>query len=515
MTATACDRSSTGCSDKYETLPELKRIDIFRTFVPSFQNSYSFLEALEDAAVGAVKRVMRDVVVSHSDAQAQSQAVTSSPPPNEEPSSAAPSSNTLTAMASDMARRAPSQEWVELMDVLAGSLVLLLRRIDEIHRVINEAIQSVNAASAAEADEKEEEDEEDYDEANNPFADPGEEEGGCSSTSTTNNNVLVPDHLLRTLTATNKEVRGKNRKKVVRIQIPTKYLFFFPQVLINVCEQMHERLAKLLACRSRPNGASALLTVPELTQLGLVVAVFAEETRRRSGRHSTGLQLSLQSQTVLYAQSFDEAQREALSAALERETWKRSARDPAPVVNRLAAIPAIARAFQVPEEEEEEEEGAEEEEEEEGNGMVNGVKTVNGSAGGDSKRTGSKPAAPQSSPFDLVIGLERFAVTECVPAFLKCVAEYCNLCSMLPSVTVELGLKAAELVKFFNSRVCQLVLGAGAISVSGLRTITIRNLALAHRDVQAVQRILPYVLLHFQVGKLRTKFGNMKIEKNQ
>ena len=512
MTATACDRSSTGCSDKYETLPEFKRIDIFRTFVPSFQNSYSFLEALEDAAVGAVKRVMRDVVVSHSDAQAQSQAVTSSPPPNEEPSSAAPSSNTLTAMASDMARRAPSQEWVELMDVLAGSLVLLLRRIDEIHRVINEAIQSVNAASAAEADEKEEEDEEDYDEANNPFADPGEEGGGGSSTSTTNNNVLVPDHLLRTLTATNKEVRGKNRKKS-RPNSDSHKISFFPQVLINVCEQMHERLAKLLACRSRPNGASALLTVPELTQLGLVVAVFAEETRRRSGRHSTGLQLSLQSQTVLYAQSFDEAQREALSAALERETWKRSARDPAPVVNRLAAIPAIARAFQVPEEEEEE--GAEEEEEEEGNGMVNGVKTVNGSAGGDSKRTGSKPAAPQSSPFDLVIGLERFAVTECVPAFLKCVAEYCNLCSMLPSVTVELGLKAAELVKFFNSRVCQLVLGAGAISVSGLRTITIRNLALAHRDVQAVQRILPYVLLHFQVGKLRTKFGNMKIEKSQ
>ncbi len=34
--------------------------------------------------------------------------------------------------------------------------------------------------------------------------------------------------------------------------------------------------------------------------------------------------------------------------------------------------------------------------------------------------------------------------------------------------------------------------------MSGLKTITIRNLALATRDVQLVVRVLPYVLLHFQ-----------------
>jgi vacuolar protein sorting-associated protein 54 len=77
-------------------------------------------------------------------------------------------------------------------------------------------------------------------------------------------------------------------------------------------------------------------------------------------------------------------------------------------------------------------------------------------------------------------------------------ADYCNLCTMLPNISVELGLKAAELIKFLNSRICQLVLGAGAISVAGLKTITIRNIALAIRSLQLVVHVIPYVLMHFQ-----------------
>ena len=53
-------------------------------------------------------------------------------------------------------------------------------------------------------------------------------------------------------------------------------------------------------------------------------------------------------------------------------------------------------------------------------------------------------------------------------------------------------------MKFFNSRICQLIIGAGAISVSGLKTITIRNLALAQRAVQLVMKIIPYIRKHFE-----------------
>ena len=46
----------------------------------------------------------------------------------------------------------------------------------------------------------------------------------------------------------------------------------------------------------------------------------------------------------------------------------------------------------------------------------------------------------------------------------------------------------------------------GAISVSGMKTITIRNLALAQRSVQLVIRLIPYVKKHFE-GCLRKTEG--------
>ena len=49
----------------------------------------------------------------------------------------------------------------------------------------------------------------------------------------------------------------------------------------------------------------------------------------------------------------------------------------------------------------------------------------------------------------------------------------------------------------FNSRTCQLILGAGALQLVGLKTITTKNLALASRCLQVVVHYLPRVRCHF------------------
>jgi vacuolar protein sorting-associated protein 54 len=56
----------------------------------------------------------------------------------------------------------------------------------------------------------------------------------------------------------------------------------------------------------------------------------------------------------------------------------------------------------------------------------------------------------------------------------------------------------AELLQLFNSRCCQLVLGAGALHVAGLKTITTTNLALASRALQLLLWLIPHVKDHFQ-----------------
>ena len=63
------------------------------------------------------------------------------------------------------------------------------------------------------------------------------------------------------------------------------------EVLINVCEQMHERTAKLLTQRSKAKAAAVAnckaaqqITTQELTNLGLLVSIFGEETQTLIGR---------------------------------------------------------------------------------------------------------------------------------------------------------------------------------------------------------------------------------------
>ena len=57
-------------------------------------------------------------------------------------------------------------------------------------------------------------------------------------------------------------------------------------------------------------------------------------------------------------------------------------------------------------------------------------------------------------------------------------------------------MKASEFLKLFNSRTCQLVLGAGAVSVAGLKTITIRNLAVTRTSLALSSLTIPCVKSH-------------------
>lgn len=66
---------------------------------------------------------------------------------------------------------------------------------------------------------------------------------------------------------------------------------------------------------------------------------------------------------------------------------------------------------------------------------------------------------------------------------LKMIAEYIDISTALPSLASEVVHRVAELLKLFNSRTCQLVLGAGAMQVSGLKSITAKHLALASQTI--------------------------------
>ena len=93
---------------------------------------------------------------------------------------------------------------------------------------------------------------------------------------------------------------------------------------------------------------------------------------------------------------------------------------------------------------------------------------------------------------------EAYVVVGAALFFLPQLLEYCSCVDNLPTAAPDLLTRLVELLKTFNSRTCQLVLGAGALSLVGLKTISSRNLALASRSLQLIAFFIPLLKAHFE-----------------
>ncbi|KDR73587.1 hypothetical protein GALMADRAFT_621009 [Galerina marginata CBS 339.88] len=81
------------------------------------------------------------------------------------------------------------------------------------------------------------------------------------------------------------------------------------------------------------------------------------------------------------------------------------------------------------------------------------------------------------------------ATTEVLTLLLDYLRVVVNL-SMLTTDTMS---RVIEFLKSFNSRTCQVVLGAGAMRSAGLKNITAKHLALASQSLSIIFELIPYV----------------------
>ncbi|CAL5410407.1 unnamed protein product [Camellia sinensis] len=76
---------------------------------------------------------------------------------------------------------------------------------------------------------------------------------------------------------------------------------------------------------------------------------------------------------------------------------------------------------------------------------------------------------------------------------LKMLSEYIDINNNLPALSSEVVHRVVEILKFFNTRTCQLVLGTGALQVAGLKSITSKHLALASQVISFMDGIIPEI----------------------
>ncbi|XP_053316120.1 vacuolar protein sorting-associated protein 54 [Spea bombifrons] len=229
------------------------------------------------------------------------------------------------------------------------------------------------------------------------------------------------------------------------------------ELLYNASDVCHDRCVKFLLSRSR-DGSLEKLSSSEFVSLSRSVEAFVMDTEKICGRRSMSLRGALQSQANRFVNRFHEERKTKLSLLLDNERWKQ------------ADVPA---EFQ---------------------DLVDSI------TDGKIILPEKKPACTEErKPTDfLTVDGQKYAVVGTVLILIRIILEYCSCVDDIPSVTTDMLTRLTELLKYFNSRSCQLVLGAGALQVVGLKTITTKNLALSSRCLQLIVHYIPMIRAHFE-----------------
>jgi len=237
--------------------------------------------------------------------------------------------------------------------------------------------------------------------------------------------------------------------------------------LCSVCENAHDRCVKLMTARAK-DGFMEKLSSSEFVNLSRSTENFVKKSELICGRTVTSLRGCLQSQANKFITRFHEERKTKLSLIIDNERWKQS--DVPAEFQDLVDHVIHTDVLSLPE-----------------------------------KKSDADLKKPQEV---LHVNGQRYAVVGTVLMLLKMVIEYCQCADDIPSVAPDILTRCIELLKMFNSRTCQLILGAGALQLVGLRTITTKNLALSSRCLQLALHFLPRVREHFET-RLHNKQTNM------
>ena len=111
---------------------------------------------------------------------------------------------------------------------------------------------------------------------------------------------------------------------------------------------------------------------------------------------------------------------------------------------------------------------------------------------------GTRPSTARAAHIDE----NRFFLTSSSTSLLPGMTTFLHLIAAIPAITPDTSSALLTYLKHFNSRTCQLILGAGATKSAGLKNINSKHLALASQACSFVVALLPYIreFVRRQVG---------------
>jgi len=335
-----------------------------------------------------------------------------------------PDQDPSVACLADEMRLMTFAQWLPLMDVIFKKIVVFLRRVKAVHNVMCDVVRVAVGKPhlfSAEASLR------------SPAPLP-RRRSKDTDTDLSTSSLLLPIDTSVTLDMSDEDF--------IKLQNRLRDLLWF------ACDHAQDRCIKVIASRAK-GGYMDKIGSSDFVLLCKMVESFASACERICGRRGTALRSSLTSQAARFVNRFHEERKTKLSLILDSERWK------------LAEVPAefqqmADEAFQT--------------------GDLLPMPPV--------KIEPNKSPPPQTTGQYLRVKGEMFAVVGTVLLLMRMMADYCKCVRDIPTTVPEVLTKLVELLKTFNSRTCQLVMGAGALQLVGLKTISTKNLALASRSLQ-------------------------------
>ncbi|KAF2841306.1 Vps54-domain-containing protein [Patellaria atrata CBS 101060] len=264
-----------------------------------------------------------------------------------------------------------------------------------------------------------------------------------------------------------------NTKPDMNLQEELLQALDMSSLLGQAVDVAHTQITKILRVRAEQ---TVRLPLQRFLRYFVLNRSFADECEAISGRSGAGLKGVVQNQITEYVSLFGELEKQRLLQRMESDRWE--AQDfgdeedkiLSRVLQGMSSDPvAWLNSTRIWED-----------------AQPEGLNGING--------TQTNSVSKDKVVRNAIIDEEKFILVNCAIAALKGIDRLENLITGIPSMTADIASALLDYLKLFNSRSCQLILGAGATkSEAGLKNINTKHLALASQALSFMIALIPYI----------------------
>ncbi|KAI4719541.1 Vps54-domain-containing protein [Aureobasidium sp. EXF-10727] len=261
--------------------------------------------------------------------------------------------------------------------------------------------------------------------------------------------------------------------KVSGIQEELSQALDMSSLLGQAVDVAHTQITRILKVRTEQVNQ---LPLERFLRYFTINRLFADECEAISGRSGTQLKALVNTQINTFVRAFGDAENQRIAQTLDSDQWE--AKDfkeedqvlLSRILEGMSSDPAIwlqgTRVWEDPSKPE----------------PANGTSSSNGE--GSDAKPANRPA---------YIDETRYILVSSAISLLRPIDNFLALVTSIPSITSAAVPALIDVLRTFNSRTSQLILGAGATRIAGLKNITTKHLALASQALSFVIAMSPYL----------------------